>query len=606
MSLESSNAPQAAALTTHRPTVLTIADIPANLLALGAALADEFDLQIATTGALGIALATQAPPDLILLDVMMPEMDGFETCRRLMAEPLLKDVPVVFVTALGEFDSEIKGLTLGAADYITKPINIEIARQRIRNLLERERLRKEVEARRDQLVAEVVQRKQAEQMLRMLSIAVEQSPASVVITDLHARIEYVNPRFTQVTGYSVAEVMGQNPRMLQSNQTPKEVYLNLWQQLANGLPWEGELVNKRKNGEVYWEESQIAPVKDPAGIVTHYVAVKTDISARKQAQEKLRVSDFALKAISQGVCITGPDTRILSVNDAFESISGYCQKELLGQTCHFLQGALTDSGTVDAIRLAVRGCGEFFGEILNYRKDGQAFWNELAISPVRNEQGQLTHFIGITRDITERKQLEEQVRQLAFFDALTQLPNRRLFTERLRQTLAISKRSASYGALMFLDLDRFKPLNDTHGHDVGDLLLVEVARRLKRCVREMDTVARFGGDEFVVMLSDLSSDESAATCQAKVVAEKIRVSLSGPYQLIIGHEGMADITVEHRCTASIGVVMFNRGQSSLEDILKWADTAMYLAKEEGRDLVRLYAPTAERTGLEPKLAESRC
>jgi diguanylate cyclase (GGDEF)-like protein len=189
--------------------------------------------------------------------------------------------------------------------------------------------------------------------------------------------------------------------------------------------------------------------------------------------------------------------------------------------------------------------------------------------------------------------MEDQVRQLAFYDTLTNLPNRRLLYDRLNQTMASSKRSGNYAALMMLDLDNFKPLNDVHGHPVGDLLLVEVANRLKACVREVDTVARFGGDEFVVLLNELNADEAQSTLQANIVAEKIRNSLSIPYQLLIKKQsGEASITIEHKCSASIGVVVFIDCEASQDDILKWVDDAMYLAKNKGRNLIQFYDMTA--------------
>ena len=196
--------------------------------------------------------------------------------------------------------------------------------------------------------------------------------------------------------------------------------------------------------------------------------------------------------------------------------------------------------------------------------------------------------LAVTHDITERKQMEEQVRQLAFYDPLTLLPNRRLLTDRLSQAMAASKRSACYCALMVLDLDNFKPLNDTHGHLLGDLLLIEVARRLTGCVREIDTVGRFGGDEFVVMLSELSTEQAQSTAQAQAVAEKIRSSLSEPYLITVHHEGRSDTLLTHCCTASIGVVIFIDNETPQDDILKWADAAMYQAKKVGRNTVRFY------------------
>jgi diguanylate cyclase (GGDEF)-like protein len=321
--------------TNSKPRILAIDDTPSNLAALGGALEEEFDLQIATSGESGIALATESPPNLILLDVMMPEVDGFQTCRRLKADPALRQIPVIFLTALSDAESESAGLALGAADYIAKPINLAIAKHRIRNLLEREAMHQELAIQRDQL------------------------------------------------------------------------------------------------------------------------------------------------------------------------------------------------------------------------------------------------------------------HQFAFFDTLTKLPNRRLLNDRLTQALANSKRSGHYGALIFLDLDNFKPLNDRHGHAVGDLLLAEVAVRLKGCVREVDTVARFGGDEFVVVLADLAVSQVEAVAQATMITEKIRQTLSQPYNLALELTGQPDTRVQHHCTASIGVCLIRHQDGSEGDFLKWADASMYKAKGAGRNQVHFCVPNGK-------------
>lgn len=191
----------------------------------------------------------------------------------------------------------------------------------------------------------------------------------------------------------------------------------------------------------------------------------------------------------------------------------------------------------------------------------------------------------ITRALQER---EDQIRNFAFHDTLTQLANRRLLSDRLKQAMAISQRSGRYGALLFLDLDNFKPLNDVHGHDVGDLLLIEVAHRLVCCVRESDTVARFGGDEFVVMLGELDADKECSFAQADLVAEKIRAALAEPYVLRSKREGGAEITVEHHCTSSIGAVLFINHAATQDEVIKQADIAMYQAKEQGRNQVHFF------------------
>jgi diguanylate cyclase (GGDEF)-like protein len=196
--------------------------------------------------------------------------------------------------------------------------------------------------------------------------------------------------------------------------------------------------------------------------------------------------------------------------------------------------------------------------------------------------------IVLARDVTERKQMQDQVHHLAFNDHLTKLPNRRLFDDRLSQALAASKRSGLFGALMFLDLDNFKPLNDRYGHAAGDLLLAQVARRLTGVVRETDTVARLGGDEFVVLLSELLADEDHSTGLASVVAEKVRLALAEPYQLSVTQPGDPVTAIEHCCSVSIGVVLFVNHLSSQTDLLKWADAAMYQAKDAGRNAVRFH------------------
>jgi diguanylate cyclase (GGDEF)-like protein/PAS domain S-box-containing protein len=228
---------------------------------------------------------------------------------------------------------------------------------------------------------------------------------------------------------------------------------------------------------------------------------------------------------------------------------------------------------------------------LNFRfvlANGSIRYMESCGALIRNSQGQALRVVVVSRDITERMEKEQEIYNFAFYDALTQLPNRRLLNDRLDQAMATSKRSGRYGALMFLDLDNFKLLNDTHGHAMGDLLLPEVGHRITGCLREMDTVARLGGDEFVLVLCELDTDQARSTLQASVVAEKIHAILAEPYELKWPRENGMDTTIEYRCTASIGVVLFINHEASREDILNRADIAMYQAKVAGGNLIRFY------------------
>ena len=205
-------------------------------------------------------------------------------------------------------------------------------------------------------------------------------------------------------------------------------------------------------------------------------------------------------------------------------------------------------------------------------------------APLIRIDGMVSMF-SVNHDITFHKLAEEQIRNLSFYDALTQLPNRRMLSERFELAMAASKRSGLYAAAMFLDLNNFKPLNDLYGHKMGDLLLVEVAKRLKSCMREIDTVARFGGDEFVIILSELDKDKAKARLGAGIVAEKVRILLTEPYLLHIQEEGKENSTIQHQCTSSIGVVLFVEHETSMDDIIKHADKAMYRAKEAGRNQI---------------------
>jgi diguanylate cyclase (GGDEF)-like protein/PAS domain S-box-containing protein len=428
-------------------------------------------------------------------------------------------------------------------------------------------------------LSDISERKAAESKLRMLSTAIEQSPTSVVITNLDATIEYVNPRFTEATGYSLAEAVGKNPRVLQSGLTDVSVYKDMWKTLTEGRTWVGELINKRKDGALYFEEVHISPVKDINGDVSHYVAVKVDISARKLAEDNLRIAAAVFQS-QEGMIVADVNAVILRVNKAFTEITGYSAEEVIGSTPKVLSSGLHDKVFYDAMWETLGKSGTWEGEVWNRRKNGEAYLERLIITAVKNDAGKVTNYVATMTDITSSKEASEEIHNLAFYDPLTQLPNRRLLLDRLKQALAVSARSGRYGALLFLDLDHFKTLNDTLGHDIGDQLLKQVSVRLSACVRKVDTVARLGGDEFVVLLENLSSKSIEAAAQTEIIGTKIQTSLARPF--IIGSH-------EHHSAGSIGATLFlNQEQAGVEAILKQADIAMYQAKDSGRNAIRFF------------------
>ena len=316
---------------------------------------------------------------------------------------------------------------------------------------------------------------------------------------------------------------------------------------------------------------------------------------RNVAAEKLRDSEAHYRLLTEDaldvIWKTDSELRMTYISPADERLRGYRADEVVG---HHVFELFTDEGIATAKEIMrqrkATGSRATQADFINFEaqhrcKDGRTIWGEIFSTAMFDEHGAITGYHGITREISKRKQMEEQVRQLAFHDSLTNLPNRRLLYDRLKQSMAAGKRSGCHNAVMFLDLDNFKPLNDAHGHEAGDLLLILAADRLKKSIRESDTVARFGGDEFVVVLNELDADRAASRALAGNVAEKIRAALSAPYLLTISKDGKTDTVIEHRCTVSIGVVVFINRDLNQDDILKWADATMYLAKEQGRNMI---------------------
>jgi diguanylate cyclase (GGDEF)-like protein/PAS domain S-box-containing protein len=285
---------------------------------------------------------------------------------------------------------------------------------------------------------------------------------------------------------------------------------------------------------------------------------------------------------NEGIVITDARNIIQQVNRTFVRITGYPDDEVVGRHTRVLKSGRHERGFYEAMWKAIAANGSWAGEVWNRRRGGQEYPAWLTITAVRGEGGEVTHYVATLVDITQRKAAEEKIARLAFFDPLTRLPNRRLMMDRIQHALAARARSGDCGALLFIDLDHFKLINDTHGHDRGDRLLQQVARRLAAAVRACDTVARFGGDEFVVLLEDLSADRREAELKAVAVAEQIIGRLNAVFDL----DGLM-----HRTTPSIGVTVFDSGPTSVMDLLKQADVAMYQAKGAGRNAVRVYDPS---------------
>jgi len=308
-----------------------------------------------------------------------------------------------------------------------------------------------------------------------------------------------------------------------------------------------------------------------------------DTTQRRHADEQLRIAAAAFESL-EGTVVTDASSVILRVNRAFCQITGYTAEELEGQKPSILKSDRHPPEFFRDMWDTIQRTGGWQGEIWDRRKSGEIYPTWHTISAVRGEDGGVTHYVGSQYDITERKKAEERINELAFFDPLTGLPNRTLLLDRLKQAMTTTARNDHYSALLFIDLDNFKNLNDTQGHDVGDLLLKQVAQRLIQCVREGDTVSRVGGDEFVVVLASLSTSEVEAASDTEAVAIKIIAALNQVYRF----GGAA-----HHSTASLGATLFKGTQTSIDDLVKQTDLTMYKAKASGRNTFRFFDPAME-------------
>ncbi|MGV3742479.1 MAG: sensor domain-containing phosphodiesterase [Burkholderiaceae bacterium] len=342
------------------------------------------------------------------------------------------------------------------------------------------------------------------------------------------------------------------------------------------------IVRKNKDIRYVHERGRLMLIEDGKALLAGTVQDVTDVYLAQKERELLYTS---ISKVNDAVMITEatptvePGPRIVFVNRAFEEHTGYSQAEVIGRSPRFLQGPDTQHSQLERVHSALQRCEPVCVEVVNYTKEGRPFWIEMSIAPVAIQGKEVTHFVSVQRDITQRKAAESQIERLAFFDPLTGLPNRRLLMDRLEHAIETSRRKRNCGALLYIDLDNFKSLNDTLGHDKGDQVLTQVARRLEDAVRRSNTVARPGGDEFVILLEDLATDPIEAAAEAEIVGENVIAGFAQPY-----HAG----NVEYHCTPSIGVALFGEHSAGADETMRRADLAMYQAKADGRNTIRFF------------------
>jgi diguanylate cyclase (GGDEF)-like protein/PAS domain S-box-containing protein len=438
-----------------------------------------------------------------------------------------------------------------------------------------------------------------------LAITLHSIGDAVIATDAAGRVTRMNPTAERLTGWLLDEAMDQplSEVFRVVDATTGEAITDPVQQVKAHGQVVG-LANHRlllaKGGQQYQIADSADPICNAEGAIVGVVLMFSDVTEKYRSDEALRIAATAFES-QQGMFITNAHRVILRVNQAFTTITGYSAQEAVGQTTRMLSSGRHDGTFYVVLMKSLSNLGTWAGKIWNRRKNGEVYPEWLTISAVKDNAGLVTHYVAIFNDISERVRAQAQIDTLAFYDPLTQLPNRRLLLDRLEQALHVSTRHARKSALLFVDLDNFKTINDTLGHFQGGALLVQLAQRLKTCIREGDTVARLGSDEFVVMLEDLSEDDIEAATQAEVVADNVLAAFVPDFTLDSG---------AHHGTPSIGITLFG-GQTleSSEQPLQRAELAMFQAKAAGRNTLRFFdarmqAKVSARAALETDFREA--
>ncbi|MBC9785645.1 EAL domain-containing protein [Heliobacterium chlorum] len=564
---------------TNRPLILVADDDRAMRLVLRRALErDGYSVIEAGDGKEALLVYEQYRPELVLMDVVMPEMDGFTALAHLQDQPGGK-VPVLMITGLDDDSSVEQAFQAGAIDYITKPIHWAVLRQRVRRLIEAQRMEQELMAR--------------ETQLRAIASALGEG---LYVIDAEGGLTFLNPEGERILGWTLQELSG------------KYIHDIIYRKHIDGSAIEAEdcpILKTTRSGNTYRSDEDYFTRKDgavfPVSLVSTplmvndkisgAVAVFQDISERKKVEEQLRLASNVFENTTEGILVTDQEGYIQSVNPAFTISTGYSFEEVNGKKPNIFQSGRHNPEFYKQLWSSLLKTGRWQGEIWNRRKNGELYAAWLTISAICDDLGRATHYAAVFSDITEHKQAQDLIKHQAYHDALTDLPNRLLFIDRLTQALAHAGRNHHMLAVLFLDLDRFKVINDTFGHAVGDQLLQGVARRLRNSVRESDTVARLGGDEFTVLLPQIGNVEDAAK-----VAQKILSSLRQPW-LFSGQQFCT--------TTSIGIAVFPTDGEEADSLMKNADAAMYRAKEQGRNNYQLYTPALNAWAFERLAMENR-
>ncbi|TQK74334.1 diguanylate cyclase/phosphodiesterase with PAS/PAC sensor(s) [Brevibacillus sp. AG162] len=416
----------------------------------------------------------------------------------------------------------------------------------------------------------------------------------LAITDHKGIILRANEQFCRISKYERSELIGKDHRILNSGYHPKGFFKEMWSCIRSGQVWRGEIRNRAKDGSYYWVDTTIVPFKNQAGEIYQYLSIRSDITARKQMEDELKRSEEKYRIIAENtsdiISIINLDGDFLYLSPSHKRVWEHTVPD--EEIHNLFEWIVEDDRDIFAyaIQHAFSTRKEYMVECRINTQINDVIWTESKINPIMDEEGNVTKLLLVTRDVTDRKQSEETIHHLAYHDALTDLPNRRMYVQQLSKEMMQAKRFQSNLAVLFLDLDRFKDVNDSFGHDVGDMLLIEAAKRLQACLKPGDVVARLGGDEFTIMQNQLQDRSEAAA-----LAEQIMNQLQRPFELD-GHV--------FNVSCSIGIALYPQDGDNPEDLLKRADTALYTVKSRGKNGYDFFDPTMEAKSLERILMEN--
>jgi diguanylate cyclase (GGDEF)-like protein/PAS domain S-box-containing protein len=502
-------------------------------------------------------------PDLVLMDAAMPNLDGFKACAQLKRLDTGADVPVIMITALDDETSVNKAFEAGAVEYITKPVHWAVLRHRVAIIIQARRTKA------------ALQKSEA----RFRGIF-EQAAMGIALVDLAGHLIHSNPAIQQMLGVEEHQLRRKlfNKFFYPYDTTVEKEF---YQQLLAGerQMYQMEKYFFRENSSMLWARLTTSLVRDEDSNPLYLVQMIEDITERKRAEAKQRLATKVFETTSDGVMITNAEGNIIDVNQAFLLISGYGYEDVLDKNPRLLQSGHHDKNFFEEMWLKARETGRWRGEISNRRQNGEIYSTWMSLSAVRGEHNEVTHYVAVYSDISQFQENDQRLRLLTHYDSLTELPNRLLFYEQLTRACRQEERLA----LLYLDLDDFKQINESFGFDAGDEFLRVTARRLRQCIREGDSLSRLDGDEFGVILTPLRQDYDV-----RVIAEKIFMRITEPV-IIHGQSLQVD--------CNIGISFYPDDEvasqhDNVEVLIQHADMAMYLAKELGKNTYHIYSESS--------------